>query len=421
MSIRFLHCSDLHLGFSQFGLDERFKDFGRAFEYIADDALRNKVEYLIIAGDFFNKRSINSKTLSQAVQTFQKLQQGGTRVLAIEGNHDKAPYGEGDSWMRFLHEQGFIHLLQPEFAEGRLVLGESSIVQYPGIRFVGLGYLGSMTEKRLEELREQLKPSSAFTVLIVHAAVDRLLHFGGVPRGAFDGLEEVVDYVALGHIHERYELEDWIYNPGAPESWDLGEGGKEKGHYQVTVSSTGKTVAYVPSRPRPIYNVIVDLDDTVSYEEIPRRVLDYVRKSWDQQQEPGMVRVTLTGQVNFNPLSIMEGEIVQELGRALPLVHGEIVNQVRPKGQGNEDLSGQLSREQIEKVVLESLLETRFGTQFPQGDHFYGEAVEIAQELRNLSFSGDQDIMFELVTAWAKRLKAQEVAHEDLPATASEC
>lgn len=417
MKTSFLHCSDLHLGFAQFGLEERFLDFGRAFQDLAQVALEKQVQYLVIAGDFFNKRTINSRTLLQAVQVFTELQRAGIEVIAIEGNHDKAPYGEGDSWMRFLHEQGLIRLLQPEFSEGRLVLNEQCLVEFPEIRFVGLGYLGSMTAKRLQELRELLTPSDQFTVLILHAAVDRLLHLGGVERSALEGLEDLVDYVALGHIHERYELEDWIYNPGAPESWDLGEGGKEKGYYHVAVTSAGKVVEHLPSSPRPIYNLQVDVSSLASPGEVPQLCLDTLQEQWNPAFEgAAMVRLVLGGEVPFNPLAIVQTELTEELQRSFPLIYVEVLNRATLQGQRSPGFTGQFNREQIEGLVLQDLIRTHFASYDVHDPAFVDEAIQVVQALKNLSSAGDQGSMLSMIKAWTHKWQKGEVAYEDLAA-----
>lgn len=416
MSISFLHCSDLHLGFSQFGLEERFLDFGRAFQDLARVAQEKQVHYLLIAGDFFNKRTINSRTLSQAVQVFAELKKTGIKVIAIEGNHDKAPYGEGDSWMHFLHEQGLIYLLQPEFTEGKLVLNEQCLLEFPGIRFVGLGYLGSMTARRLQELQELLPPSEKFTVLLLHAAIDQLLHLGGVEREALVGLEELVDYVALGHIHGRYELEDWIYNPGAPESWDLGEVGKEKGYYHVVITPDGKTVEHLPSSPRPIYNLEVDLSSLTSPLEVADLCLENLESQWNPAKQGAMVRLELIGEVPFNPLSIIQTELVEALQNSFPLIHVEVFNRATLEGERVIELtSSQFNRQQIESVVLEDLMRRNFAAYDVEDPEFVEAGVEVAQALKELSVAGDQEGMLSLIKTWTKKWGRGEVGHANSP------
>ena len=297
MTISFIHCSDLHLGYNQFGSEERFLDFGRSFFHIVDDAVERQVDYFLIAGDFFNKRMINSRTLSQAIEGLEQLRAAGIQVIAIEGNHDKAPYEDKESWMHFLGERGFIHLLKPTVQDGRLVLDANSVLSFPGIRFVGLGYFGSMTERRLAELQEVLTPSEDFTVLLLHSAADRLLHLGGAALDAFAGLEELVDYVALGHVHERYEVNDLLYNPGAPECWDLGEAHKEKGYYHVIIRNGKKQVEHIPSIRRPIYHIQVDVSGALTLEQVYGRCLQAVLERHAEGNDRALVRLMLEGQV----------------------------------------------------------------------------------------------------------------------------
>ncbi|MBX6395479.1 MAG: exonuclease SbcCD subunit D, partial [Alicyclobacillaceae bacterium] len=292
----FLHVGDLHLGFQQYNLEERFDDFGRAFFQAVDEALARNVDYVLIAGDLFNKRSINSRTLDQAVAGLGRLREAGIETIAIEGNHDKAPYGDRDSWMWFLNRQGYLHLLTPFYEEGRMALKpwdderrEGTVLTREGVRFVGLGYLGAMVDQRVRELAELLPPSDAFTVLLLHGAVDKMMHLGGVRRESLEMLRGVVDYVALGHIHGRYEIDGWIFNPGAPECWDLKEHRLEKGFYLVRVETGSKTFAaeHIPSRRRPVVEVAVDVSGAADPDQVLEKALEAVRGAVEGEASSG--------------------------------------------------------------------------------------------------------------------------------------
>ena len=67
MRVRFLHMADCHLGYRQYNLRERFNDFGRAFHHVIDVAIREKVDFVLLAGDLFHKRAIDALTLNQAI------------------------------------------------------------------------------------------------------------------------------------------------------------------------------------------------------------------------------------------------------------------------------------------------------------------------------------------------------------------
>src|ERR1700731_738939 len=118
MRASFIHIADTHLGYEQYGVRERFNDFSRAFWDIVDDALNRHVDFMVIAGDLFNKRAIDAQTLIHAIEGLRKLKEQNIPVIAIEGNHDRSYYREGISWLQFLCYQGYITLLAPLMQDG---------------------------------------------------------------------------------------------------------------------------------------------------------------------------------------------------------------------------------------------------------------------------------------------------------------
>ena len=122
MRASFIHLADTHLGYEQYGVRERFNDFSRAFWDITEDAANRQVDFVIIAGDLFNKRAIDALTLIHAIEGLKKLKEKGIPVVAIEGNHDRSYYREGVSWLQFLCHQEYLMLLAPAMREGTPVL-----------------------------------------------------------------------------------------------------------------------------------------------------------------------------------------------------------------------------------------------------------------------------------------------------------
>ncbi|HBE26629.1 MAG TPA: DNA repair exonuclease, partial [Ktedonobacter sp.] len=108
MRASFIHIADTHLGYEQYGVRERFNDFSRAFWDIMDEAARRPVDFVVIAGDLFNKRAIDAQTLIHAIEGLKKLKEQGIPVIAIEGNHDRSYYRDGISWLQFLCHQGYL-------------------------------------------------------------------------------------------------------------------------------------------------------------------------------------------------------------------------------------------------------------------------------------------------------------------------
>ena len=52
---KFLHLADIHLGNQQYGLIDQFNDFGEAFLNALDFAIDQKVSFVLICGDLFDK------------------------------------------------------------------------------------------------------------------------------------------------------------------------------------------------------------------------------------------------------------------------------------------------------------------------------------------------------------------------------
>src|SRR5437868_12476654 len=118
MRASFIHIADTHLGYEQYGVRERFNDFSRAFWDIIDDASNRNVDFMVIAGDLFNKRAIDALTLIHAIEGLKKLKEKGIPVIAIEGNHDRSYYRDGISWLQFLCHQDYLILLAPLMEDG---------------------------------------------------------------------------------------------------------------------------------------------------------------------------------------------------------------------------------------------------------------------------------------------------------------
>jgi exonuclease SbcD len=417
MSISFIHCGDLHLGFNQYNEEERFHDFGRAFAHIVDDAVAKQVKYFLIAGDLFNKRSINSRTLVQAMDELEKLKSAGIPVIAIEGNHDKAPYGDQDSWMWFLNEQGYIHLLTPFFDEkGGLVVKPwdpktrtGTLMEMDGIRFIGLGYQGSVSALRLRELSAVLESSDAFTVLLFHSAVDRLMHLGGVRLEHLQPLRDRVNYVAMGHIHGRYEVDHWVYNPGCPECWDIKECESEKGYYHVTVPDA--RIEYIPSRRRPVFQFKVDISGMDDLHEIEEKIIQRVAPELEQKDR-SMVRILLHGSLPIHPLTIDSRELEAKLKGLFYCLIVEIQNDAVLQSEELMTLAdpNEIHRDQLETEVLLQLFSEQ-----PEARAFTEELVSLTRQVKEQVLQ--QGNLEELAVA-IEQLAAQSLTDEEIKGSA---
>ena len=257
MKASFIHIADNHLGYEQYGVRERFNDFSRAFWDIMDEAAQRPVDFVVIAGDLFNKRAIDALTLIHAIEGLKKLKEHGIPVIAIEGNHDRSYYREGVSWLQFLCHEGYLKLLAPVMREGAPVLSrwqpESMLGAYVDmlggrLRVYGLPWQGASTVKSMDGLAQALRDAREeedaagveYRLLMLHTGVEGIVpRTQGLPSMSnFQTLRDSVDYLALGHIHKPYEFEGWMYNPGSTETCGAEEAGwEDRGYYYVEIDT----------------------------------------------------------------------------------------------------------------------------------------------------------------------------------------
>jgi len=258
MRASFIHLADTHLGYEQYGVRERFNDFSRAFWDIMDEAAKREVDFVVIAGDLFNKRAIDALTLIHAIEGLKKLKERGISVIAIEGNHDRSYYREGVSWLQFLCHQEYLMLLAPAMREGTPVLSHWNKETMLGshvdllngrLRVYGLPWQGAATTRTMEGIAQALEAARTeeeaagieYRVLMMHTGVDSVVpRIQGLPTMAqFQPLHPYVDYLALGHVHKPYEFDGWMYNPGSTETWGAEESAwEDRGYYFVEIETS---------------------------------------------------------------------------------------------------------------------------------------------------------------------------------------
>lgn len=235
--MKIYHAADIHLGRRR--LDGRLpdEDIVAAFRFIAGEAIRERADVFLLAGDLFDRPQVEPPHLRQAQEVLQRLKAAGIPVIAIEGNHDKQFVNtEAPTWVRFLADDDLLMLLRPEFHAEGVRLNEwntesrtGAWVEIGGVRFVGAGYLGAATPNKVRQIIEQM-PEGKTQVLLLHAGPEYFVgEGGGFSKEDLAVLEEKVCYLALGHIHKPMIYGGWACNPGSPENCDLREAGYSHG------------------------------------------------------------------------------------------------------------------------------------------------------------------------------------------------
>jgi DNA repair protein SbcD/Mre11 len=259
--MKLFHVADVHLGRRRMEGRLPDADLAAAFDHVAKKAIEERADVFLIAGDLFDRPTVEPPHLRQAQQILGCLKGSGIPVIAIEGNHDRAfIHSEEPTWMQFLAEDDLLVLLRTTFDSTGAILTPwdptrrvGSWIDFGGIRFVGAGYLGAATPFKVRQLVSRLE-SDKTHVLILHAGPDYFVgEGGGFSSSDLQALNEKTCYLALGHIHRPMLYGAWACNPGSPENCDLGEASYDRHPGGVSVARGYAVLEIDPAqRQKPI-------------------------------------------------------------------------------------------------------------------------------------------------------------------------
>ncbi len=315
--MNFLHTSDFHLGYAQYGLIERFRDYAQAFQSVIKYAIDHKVEFILISGDLFHKRNINAPTYEQAYKVLSELKEKSpsTKVYAIEGNHDLAFHQDGKSWLEILNSQGLLRLIRLKEANGVKLMGD--FVELNDFRIFGVKYLGASTASVIPQIADEIKKINAangekFTILMMHFGIEGQVKQeagGEIPYNSLVPLKETVDYLALGHYHTHYEVDGWVFNPGSVEMMSLNEYDMPKGFYHVR-DNGAKLISLIT---RPVRRIRLDMSDILTPDELYSKAHAKIERETNIQSDKApLIELMLYGEMNF-PKSDVNLERVRDM------------------------------------------------------------------------------------------------------------
>ncbi len=237
----FVHAADLHLGYAQYNLDVRRRDFNNVFGELVDKTIELEPDFMILAGDIFEHARPSNSTLEVAIINFRRLRDAGIPVLAVDGSHDSAPNVITSTILNPLDRAGLIWYLPRH--EGASWRNERCYVYgIPNFR------TARKTQEELPAFLEKNKPApdpSLFNILVFHMALD-------IPaikppkmeaEASPESLPEGFNYYAGGHIHKPYKSSfknGLLVYSGGTETASYDEAKIKKGFYNVKVNKNGK-------------------------------------------------------------------------------------------------------------------------------------------------------------------------------------
>lgn len=401
MNITFLHTADIHLGktYRSSAETERYDDFFRMLGCIVSDAVTEQVNFVLISGDLFHTGQILPRTFARTIETLQPLKDAGIPCIAVEGNHDWIHRRDSISWMEALSQMGYIHLLRPSRTEhGGYRFdpydydeGIGGHIEINGLNIYGLGYIGTQAGNHVQRICEAVTTKN--NILLFHVGVWTYspVEIGNMKPEEALPLADVFDYVALGHGHKPYIINDqdgkpYAYNPGSPECVNFGEEKYDKGYYLVTVEEGKYSSEFRSTSPRPMLVTSINLDGA----EHADQALAHFREQLTTKvaiipdERKPLLEVKLTGRVRFHPFELGRERLRLVIDEICSPLHVEIKNHLSlvTREAGTDGEKKNLA--EIEKDVLRELITAR--SEYKGRED---ELVKLALAIRDQVLKGD--------------------------------
>lgn len=199
--MKFAHMADCHIGSWR---DPKLKDTSTlAFIKAVDKCIKEKVDFILIAGDLFNTSFPRLDNLKTVVSKFKQLRDLDIPVYIVPGSHDYSPSGK--TILDVLEEAGlFFNVFKGSVEGGKLKL-KFTIDKKTGAKITGmLGKRGALERLYYEKLMlDNLENEQGCKIFIFHSGIDELKpkEMESIISQPLSLLPRGFDYYAGGHVH----------------------------------------------------------------------------------------------------------------------------------------------------------------------------------------------------------------------------
>ncbi|MGL4669528.1 MAG: metallophosphoesterase family protein [Methanobacteriaceae archaeon] len=261
--MKFAHLSDTHLGYRQYGIEEREEDFYNVFNETVDKIIEERVDFVLHSGDLFETSRPSTRTLLIFQEAFIKLKEANIPIYAIAGNHDIIMRKNAIPPQLLFKKLGLklISPNYPSFIHDDILITGTPYVSKPK---------ADILKEKLAELSKHTEENSrnySKSILLLHQGIDKYINYG---EDSFEleigDVPTNFNYYACGHLHNRI-IDDFgngkLVFPGSMEIWRANEldyyKDKGKGFSLVDISGDVPEVENINIElPREFINKVIN-------------------------------------------------------------------------------------------------------------------------------------------------------------------
>ncbi|MEM4330815.1 MAG: exonuclease SbcCD subunit D [Candidatus Pacearchaeota archaeon] len=195
--MKFGHLADCHLGGWR---QEELQTLNlQSFRKAIDICIKEKVDFILIAGDLFDSAYPPIEILKETFSEFKRIKDEGIPVFLIAGSHDFS--ASGKTFLDVLEKAGFCKNVDKFELDNNKIKLKPTLIKDVAI----FGYSGKKSGMEIEDLKKvYLEGVYPFSILMIHTTIEDVV--GGIPMD-FIKKEELplANYYCLGHIHKIFE------------------------------------------------------------------------------------------------------------------------------------------------------------------------------------------------------------------------
>ena len=300
----FSHIADTHLGLEQYGLEEREQDVYDSFNQAIDISIKDKVDFVIFAGDIFHTPNPSGKAILQMANALKRLKQNSIESFFILGEHDI-------SRIRATPVSYVYHNL--EFSK---YVGRGEPVYHKDVMIAGFDKIRkneiTTFEEKFRKLDSLAKQHSGHKILVLHQGITELNQFAGELNAS--DLPKNFTYYAMGHLHDKIvkdfdQLGGPLAYPGSTEM-TTSEGIKEtqKGFFEVDISTNEAKPTWIKLDTRPQFSSKID------FEEFDDSITKVIEKIGTFEKKP-IIEIKIHGKTAER--DVVEAKVLQIIPKTL--------------------------------------------------------------------------------------------------------
>lgn len=289
----FSHISDTHLGLVQYGLEERENDIYSSFNEAIDTSIKDRVDFVIFAGDIFNVPNPSGTAILQMANALRRLKENAIESFFVLGEHDisrirstPVPYVYHNLKFANYIGDGKSHVCKDVFLAGFDKIRKSDIQNF---------------HERFIQVDRAAKEHKGHRILVMHQGLTEINEFAGELNST--DLPRNFTYYAMGHLHDKFlkqfsHLGGPVAYPGSTELM-ASEGIREtqKGFYLVDTSSVEPKPNWIRLETRPQFS------EKTEFANLEEAVTQMLQKISPLSKKP-IVELRISGEA-------IESDIVQ--------------------------------------------------------------------------------------------------------------